>query len=343
MAVSKVILNGTTLIDTTDKTVTSGSMLSGVTALKNDGTTATGSIASKSSTDLTVSGATVTAPAGYYASSASKSVASGSAGTPTASKGSVSNHSVSVTPSVTNTTGYISGGAKTGTAVTVSASELVSGTKSITANGTGIDVANYAAVDVNVSGSSVDVQALSVTENGTYTAPSGTAYSPVTVNVSGGGGGSSYTLLASQEFEVSTTSTSETSLGYFSSPDTTFHTKEHLIYVRVRDKAGRRNGYCYGGDYFFCDYTAINGADSLVSYRIGFNYYIKDDGTLNTSATIRGTEMSSYGVYPAALTKNSGFTMKAKWLTSTSGTIDGTYLVEAFFLDWPNGELPFGA
>jgi len=106
----------------------------------------------RSSSDLTVSGATVTVPAGLYSSEASASVASGSAGTPTASKGTVSNHSVSVTPSVTNTTGYISGGTKTGTAVTVQASELVSGTKSITTNGTGIDVANYSKVDVAVSG-----------------------------------------------------------------------------------------------------------------------------------------------------------------------------------------------
>lgn len=38
------------------------------------------------------------------------------------------------------------------------------------------------------SGGGVNVEPLSVTENGTYTAPTGTAYSPVTVNVSGGGG-----------------------------------------------------------------------------------------------------------------------------------------------------------
>ena len=37
-------------------------------------------------------------------------------------------------------------------------------------------------------GGSVTVEALNVTQNGTYTAPAGTAYSPVTVNVSGGGG-----------------------------------------------------------------------------------------------------------------------------------------------------------
>ena len=40
-------------------------------------------------------------------------------------------------------------------------------------------------------GTNIDVEPLSVTTNGTYTAPTGTAYSPVTVNVSGGGGGGS--------------------------------------------------------------------------------------------------------------------------------------------------------
>lgn len=103
----------------------------------------------KSSSDLTVSGDTVTAPSGYYSSSASKSVASGTAGTPTATKGAVSNHSVSVTPSVTNTTGYITGSTKTGTSVTVSASELVSGSETKTANGT-YDVTNLAELIVAV-------------------------------------------------------------------------------------------------------------------------------------------------------------------------------------------------
>ena len=41
------------------------------------------------------------------------------------------------------------------------------------------------------TGGGVTVSPLSVTANGTYTAPSGEAYSPVTVNVSGGGGQSS--------------------------------------------------------------------------------------------------------------------------------------------------------
>lgn len=117
-------------------------------------------VARKSSSDLTASGDTVTVPAGFYENSASKSVASGSAGTPTATKGTVSNHSVTITPSVTNTTGYITGSTKTGTAVTVNVSELESGDKSITANGNNIDVSGYSTVSVNVSGgSSKNVQA----------------------------------------------------------------------------------------------------------------------------------------------------------------------------------------
>ena len=106
----------------------------------------------RTSSDITVSGATVNVPAGLYSSAASKSVASGTAGTPTASKGVVSNNSVTVTPSVANTTGYITGGTKTGTGVTVSASELVSGNKALTPNETaqtGINVTNFATVSVD--------------------------------------------------------------------------------------------------------------------------------------------------------------------------------------------------
>lgn len=114
-------------------------------------------ITRRSSSDLTASGATVTVPSGYYSEQASKAVGSGTAGTPTATKGTVSNHSISVTPSVTNTTGYITGSTKTGTAVTVSASELVSGSQNITSNNT-YDVTNLASVVVNVSGSSKNIQ-----------------------------------------------------------------------------------------------------------------------------------------------------------------------------------------
>lgn len=134
----------------------------------------------RDSTDLSASGATVTAPAGYYAAAASKSVASGTAGTPSATKGSVSEHSISVTPSVTNTAGYISGGTITGTPVTVDVAELESGTKTITENGTGISVSGYSEVDVNVSGGGGGNEdaILSSTYSGAYTNDSITQLGP---------------------------------------------------------------------------------------------------------------------------------------------------------------------
>ena len=124
-------------------------------------------IARRDSSDLYVDGKFVFAPAGYYNIQAGKSIAGGTAGTPTATKGTVSNNSISITPTVTNTTGYITGGTKTGTAVTVSASELVSGSETKTANGT-YDVTNLEEVVVNVSsGGTVNNQNKTVTSSGT--------------------------------------------------------------------------------------------------------------------------------------------------------------------------------
>ena len=97
---------------------------------------------------------------GYYKISA---VANGSVSTPTASKGAVNNHAISVTPSVTSTTGYITGSTVNGTAITVSASELVSGTLSVTSNGIK-DVTNYASIDVSVpTGGTINNQNKTVT------------------------------------------------------------------------------------------------------------------------------------------------------------------------------------
>lgn len=97
----------------------------------------------------------------------------GTEGTPSAAK-SVSGHTATVTPSVTNTAGLIGGGTHTGAAVTVAASELVSGTKSITANSTNIDVTEYAAVDVAVPVPTPSYQSKTKTYTPTETAQSET-------------------------------------------------------------------------------------------------------------------------------------------------------------------------
>ena len=144
--------------------------------------TATDSFTAKTSSDLTANGDTVSVPAGYYAENASKSVASGTAGTPVGTKSAVSSNALYITPSVTNTAGYISSGTIEGDPVIVQASELVSGTKSITANGTNIDVANYQYVTVNVSSGGGGTLAY-----GTFTAQSTAGIQTINITYSGSG------------------------------------------------------------------------------------------------------------------------------------------------------------
>lgn len=128
-------------------------------------------ITQRTSSDLVVSGRSVLAPAGYYSNQAQGTVAAGSQGTPTATKGTVSDHSIAVTPSVTNTAGYINGGTKTGTAVSVSASELVSGTLSITSSGTK-DVTNYASASVAAGGATASATKGTVSNHSITVTPS---------------------------------------------------------------------------------------------------------------------------------------------------------------------------
>lgn len=130
-------------------TVSVGYVVSGTAGTVSVSGSATEQMTLRTSADLTSSGATVTAPAGYYAESASKAISNGSAYA-SCIKGTVQNHQVAITPRVTRSAGYITSGSANGTDVTVKASELVSGTLSITANGTEVDCTNYAAVDVAV-------------------------------------------------------------------------------------------------------------------------------------------------------------------------------------------------
>ena len=128
--------------DTSDATLESGDqMLAGATSYAN-GVKYTGTIVERESTDITVSGDTVTIPAGAYASQQTKSVASGSVTAPATISGSSATVStgtntitlsktVSVTPTV-STAGYISSGTAGNSSVSLTASVTTKAAATIT-------------------------------------------------------------------------------------------------------------------------------------------------------------------------------------------------------------------
>lgn len=147
----------------------------------------------------------------------------------------------------------------------------------------------------------------------------------------GGGGGSSYTLLASKEYEVSTTSTSETTVGTFTVEGS--YTKDYIVYVKVRDKAGKRNGYWRGGDFWFVNNFAANGSTSTLTTYGKIIIFPYASGVYSTAST-------SSGVYPYSIDKNGTITINSRY-NSAHGTIDGTFVVEVYALKWPNDDSPF--
>lgn len=169
---------------------------------------------------------------------------------------------------------------------------IPTGTKSISENGTGIDVSQYAAVDVAVSSS----------------------------------GGSSYTLIHSTEMEVSHNSGTATSVGQVVIPGTE-PLDNSFLYVKIRDKAGKRNGYYWGNDCFI---SGFKGSCAVV-------HSITNTGAVNTYG-----ETNLYGLYPASLNlTNRRFDIKAKYGSTYSRTIDGTYTIEVYLLDYAPGGNPF--
>lgn len=190
-------------------------IISGKEAIDGSGNKMTGTIATKTSSNLTVSEATVTVPAGYYASNATKSVSTGSAKTPATtitknpsisidSAGKIT-ASVSGTQNVTPTVtaGYVSSG--TAGTVTVSGSAtkqlttqaaktITPSTSSQTAVASGVYTTGAVTVAAIPSSYVQPSGTKSITTNGTHDVKS---YASVSVNVASSGGSSQETALVS--------------------------------------------------------------------------------------------------------------------------------------------------
>ena len=145
------------------------------------------------------------------------------------------------------------------------------------------------------------------------------------------GGGSSWTKvgetweLAIEDY-TSTTAVSAGTKTYGSS----IVTKDKIIYVRIRDKAGKRAGYFIGSDCFFINANKANGSTSTfaTSGRI-----IHRCTTSNTFGTYSG----ACGVYGYSISNAGVLTLRKCYNANYSLKIEGTYLIDVFTLDYPSG------
>lgn len=172
----------------------------------------------------------------------------------------------------------------------------------------------------------------SITENGTYYASDDNVngYSEVTVNVPSSGS-SAWTKVAETSYQVSTTSTSAATVATLETGHSELWTSAKWVYVRVRDTAGKRNGYFYGSDQFFYNIIPANGtAETSTTSALRIITRYSSGGAFEYTAT-------GYGVFADTLYSDGRIRVRRRYNSTNSLTINGTYKVEVYLLDTPDG------
>lgn len=158
----------------------------------------------------------------------------------------------------------------------------------------------------------------------------------LTTGTASGGGGSSYTLLETKEFTVSTTSTSSTEISGGEFSVTRSNHKNKILLIQVRDKAGKRNGYFFGCDTYWLQ--PVGGATNN-------NYRMITVFKTNSSGKVESVSTSTYGIFPSSppTFSMSSVTIKmmSRYSNSYTGTINGTYVVKVYDLQFPDNVTPF--
>ena len=145
------------------------------------------------------------------------------------------------------------------------------------------------------------------------------------------GGGSSWTKVGETweltlENYTSTTAASAGSKSYGSA----ISTKDKIVWVRIRDKAGKRAGYFAGCDAFFINTNKANGSTSTYATAGRFIHRY-------TSDSAWGTAIGSYGLYAYSISNAGNLTLRKCYNANYSLKIEGTYLIDVFTLDYPSG------
>lgn len=147
----------------------------------------------------------------------------------------------------------------------------------------------------------------------------------------------SWTKIAETDANASNLSIDETLLVEINTNGKAY-TKDKIIYVRIRDKAGKRNGYFVGSDCFFINDKKANDTTNLLSIGMrGTTLYSANNGGYKISTAGSST---GYGVYARSI-KSDGVVQIYTKYSSNAGSVNGTYHIEVYTLEYPDGISPF--
>ena len=289
--------------DTSDATAAATDVVSGKVFYNASGRQ-TGSVTSRTSSDLSASGATVTAPAGFYGSSATKTISSGSA-TPastisgTSASVSTGTNTLTLSKTVSNTpsvsAGYISSGTSGNSSVSLTASVTTKAAATITpgtsnqtiSSGTYLTGTQTISGDANLTAGNIKSGTTIFGVTGTY----------------GGGGGASNVVQGTFTTGSTGLKSASTTINYTG----TGYPIALIVYVQG---GAYNNGT--GGD--------TNWYNSVRRYDVGVYYMTKSRTTTAPTYTTSGAD--NQGVV-AIIYKNS--TSTATTYTRTSSMTVNTY------------------
>lgn len=164
-----------------------------------------------------------------------------------------------------------------------------------------------------------------------------TAFSKEGILLTGTAAGSSYHKIDSKQFTVNITSTSAVSVGSLALGSDIWDSSK-ILYIKVRDDAGPRNGYFTSSDSWILNYLAASSS----SYTLGVGVTLYTRKTSTSIATRAAAMADAYGIFPRSLTPSGGLAIFGRYNSSYTGTINGTYTVEVYFVDYaPNTGNPF--
>ena len=141
---------------------------------------------------------------------------------------------------------------------------------------------------------------------------------------------SQYNLIMSSDNTVSTTSTSAASAFTLALGSSAF-TKDCIILVQIRDKAGPRTGYFLGSDSYFFNYQKANSTTTTLTYAGRVIHSVNSSGQYYQYP--QGTN-AGYGLYGYSINSSGTLTVRQRYNASYSFTINGTYNTKVYELDY---------